>query len=58
MNTKLKNSYGFLEKRQISRYNVNIAVFVFQKETKTAKNVPRGTFRKGESICGKILRVS
>nr|DAR43008.1 MAG TPA: hypothetical protein [Caudoviricetes sp.] len=44
MNTKIKKSYGFLEKRQISRYNVNIAVFMFQKETKTVKNVPRGTF--------------
>lgn len=40
----------FLEKRQISRYNVNIAVFMFQKETKTAKNVPRGTLRKGEHM--------
>jgi hypothetical protein len=43
MNTKLKKSYGFLEKRQISRYNVNIAVFMFQKEAKKQKNVPRGT---------------
>jgi hypothetical protein len=58
MNTKLKKSYGFLEKRQISRYNVDMAVFMFQKETKTAKNVPRGTLRKGESICEKTLRVS
>lgn len=45
MNTKLKKYYGFLEKRQISRYNVDIAVFMFQKETKTAKNVSRGTLR-------------
>lgn len=31
---------------------------MFQKETKTAKNVPRGTLRKGESKCEKTLRVS
>jgi hypothetical protein len=42
-NTKLKKYHGFLEKRQTSRYNVDIAVFLFQKETKKQKNVPRGT---------------
>ena len=36
-NTKLKNSYGFLEKRQISRYNVDISRFLFQKEMKKRK---------------------
>ena len=56
MNTKLEKSYGFLEKRQISRYNVNIAVFMFQKEAKKQKNVPRGTlagYKKGKNKNGK-----
>ena len=38
----------FLDKRQNSRYNVDIAVFMFQKEKKKVKNVQCGTFWKGE----------
>lgn len=46
----------FLEKRQISRYNVSISRFLIQIEAKKRKNVSCETFWKGESISEDIRK--